>query len=93
MSFSITIKHPVRGKFYRARPSMAWIKRHDNGALISCGLTVDEPSAYSGTVWLTDRAFKALESRGVVVEITEQQWKHSGCQSSCILRGNAKCSW
>jgi hypothetical protein len=89
----ITIKHPKRGKYYRATVTPEWANRHDNGALISCGLTVDEPSAWSGKVWLSSRAFNTLEKTGRVQEITHDQWNHSGCQSRCIMRGDAMCQW
>lgn len=92
---SITIKDPIGPKYYRARVSYQWANRHDNGALISCGLTINEPSAWSGKVWLTRRAFNSLRARCInqVTEITEPEYQHSGCQSSCTRRGDAICRW
>lgn len=89
---TISIRDPKHDKFYRARVTPSWANRHDNGALISCGLTVDEANSY-GTVYLTSRAFALLKSTGRVTEITKEQWNHSGCQSSCILRGARECRW
>jgi hypothetical protein len=90
---SIAIRDTQNSKYYRAAVSISWAKRHDNGALISCGLTIDEPSAWSGHVWLTRRAFDRLQKTGAVKEITHDQWNHSGCQSSCVLRGAKECRW
>lgn len=89
---TISIRDTQHQKFYRATVTPTWANRHDNGALISCGLTIDEAS-YSGTVWLTRRAFARLQARGAVTEVTQDQWNHSGCQSSCIRRGAAECRW
>jgi hypothetical protein len=90
---TITIRDPKHSKSYRANVTPEWADRHDNGALISCGLTIDEPSPYSGTVWLTRRAFVALQRTGATTEITPEQANHSGCQSRCILRGDSLCQW
>lgn len=30
---------------------------------------------------------------GRAVEVLHQEWNHSGCQSSCVLRGNPICRW
>lgn len=93
---TITIKDPATSKYYKARVSISWAKRHDNGRLISCGLTIDEKSAYDGTtVYLTRGGFERLKrTRPTAVrEITALESQHSGCLSSCILRGADRCSW
>lgn len=72
-------------KFYRLTVSQRWAEQHDNGALVSCGLEVGKD--------LTERSLKALVQRGQAVEVTKDEWNHSGCQSSCVLRGAQKCSW
>jgi len=70
-----------RGKFYLLDVSPVWIKRHDNGALISCGLAVGED--------LSKDAFRRVKKE----EITFQRWTHLGCQSRCKLRGDGFCQW
>ena len=74
-----------RQSYYRAVVTRAWAIKHDNGALISCGLTVGEE--------LTLGQLKALVARGQAVEVTKEEWNHSGCQSSCTLRGAKECRW
>jgi len=80
---TISIKHGER--YYSARVSQSWAMRHDNGALISCGLTVGES--------LTDRAFKLAQKRFRVTEVSREAYNHSGCQSYCTLRGDVSCRW
>ena len=72
-------------KYYRARVTTSWAKRHDNGALISCGLTVGDRFPLG--------ALKTLIARGQAVEVDQDTYNHSGCQSACILRGHAACRW
>lgn len=93
---TISIRDTANGRFYRAHVSLRWANRHDNGALISCGLTIDAVSAWDQkTVYLTRRAFETLRKRnpGLVQEVSQEAWNHSGCQSSCKLRGAAECRW
>ena len=82
----ITIKNPKTGKFYYANVGASWVQRHDNGAMISCGLTVGEK-------YFSAHAFKALEKAGKLIEVSKDEWNHSGCQSGCVRRGDAKCVW
>jgi len=82
----ITIKNPKTGRYYVASVSPAWARRHDNGALVSCGLTVGDSS-------LSAAAFKTLEKAGALREISREDYNHSGCQSGCIRRGDPKCIW
>jgi hypothetical protein len=56
------------------------VMRVDNGALISCGLTAPK-----------DVSSKWVQKHGV--EVSETTYKHSSCQSSCVLRGNDRCGW
>lgn len=74
---------PIR--YYRADVSASFARKHDNGALISCGLTVPDslPAASLDRLITTKRAH----------EIDAETFNHSGCQSSCILRGASKCTW
>lgn len=73
-------------KYYRANVSPGWAQTHDNGALVSCGLTV-------GRDGFTARMLAGLIRRRRAIEVTESEWQHSGCQSSCILRGAERCTW
>jgi len=84
----ITIKNGT--KHYRANISPAWAAKRDNGALISCGLTVGKD--------LPERDFRLLEtltSRGqaILQEISHEEYNHSGCQSYCTRRGDDHCGW
>lgn len=67
-------------RYYMLRLTQRQARRVDNGALISCGLTA--PGDVS-SAW--------LQKHGK--EVSETAWKHSGCQSKCILRGNDTCQW
>ncbi len=84
-SLAISIRDKVNGKFYRAYVSITWAKRHDNGALISCGLTVPDDLSVS--------SLKRLQRKGVLTEVSQERWKHSSCLSACILRGAKECRW
>jgi hypothetical protein len=72
-------------RFYRLEVSPRWADQHDNGALISVGLTVGKD--------LTERSLKALIRRGQATEVTFDEYNHSGCQSYCKMRGNDRCAW
>lgn len=80
-------------RHYRATVTHTWFVRHDNGAMVSCGLTVDEPSGWSGRVWLSKAGLKRLQKQGRLTEVSKDTYNHSGCQSSCVLRGAATCHW
>jgi hypothetical protein len=80
-------------RFYRANVTHTWFMRHDNGAMVSCGLAVDEPSAWSGRVWISRSGLERLRKQGRLTEVAEDIWKHSGCQSRCKLRGDDICQW
>ena len=82
----LTIADPERHKYYKMAVSSAWADRHDNGCLISCGLTI-------GQHGFTRRMFQLALYRFSYVELTELEYQHSGCQSACILRGAATCRW
>lgn len=72
-------------RYFRATVTVGWAKRFDNGALVSCGLTVDDD--------LPRDTFNRLMTTGRVVAVSFDEWNHSGCQSSCTLRGDAACRW
>lgn len=74
-----------KDRFYRASVSAQWARRHDNGALVSCGLTVPES--------LSRRSLGALRFLGRLSEIGRSEWVHSSCSSSCTRRGDAACQW
>lgn len=82
----ITIKDPGNNKFYEASVTPRWANRYDNGAMVSCGLTV-------GQSRLTQRSLSTLRAQGRLKEISHDDWNHSSCQSGCIRRGAPKCSW
>ena len=63
--------------------SLAWVRRNDNGCLISIGISVPDE--------LSERALKRLGARAVPVSWDD--YAHSGCQSGGGRRGNAACRW
>lgn len=81
-------ENPVTGKtrYWVANVPPEWVKRHDNGAMISCGLTV-------GSGGLTKRQFNVMKGKYPCKEVTQDEWNHSGCQSSCKRRGDKECRW
>lgn len=85
MAIVITVK-ASETEFYEARLSIATFKRYDNGAMISCGLTVGKGSFKRSILdgWIR---------RGMTTPITREVYQHSGCLSSCINRGGNKCQW
>jgi hypothetical protein len=72
-------------RYYEATVSPQWAARHNNSALVSLGLTVGHD--------LTPRAWAAAKRRFRVVEVTQDEYNHGGCQSQCIRRGNSECRW
>jgi len=73
-------------QYYFASVTRAWAIAHDNGALVSCGLTVGQDG-------FTPRMFAWLQSRDRLDPITKDEWNHSGCQSYCVKRGAKECRW
>jgi GH24 family phage-related lysozyme (muramidase) len=82
--FTITVRNGEL--FYRAQLTHRQYMRHDNGAMVSCGLTVGRDGFRESTL---ARWIKA----GTAREITREDWQHSSCQSSCIRRGATACRW
>lgn len=72
--------------YYFADVTRVWAIKHDNGVLISCGLTVGENG-------FTLAMFKRLARNGQLTQVSQETWNHSGCQSGCVLRGDAECRW
>lgn len=70
----ITIKDPKENRYYFANVSQRWAIQHDNGALVSLGLTVDKD--------LSRRSFDSLQKRGALKEISHEQWNRSGSYGS-----------
>lgn len=80
---TICVKDPKVDRYYRAYVSRAFAVRHDNFALVSIGWTVNDD--------LPRRAWNAVKRDAV--EISREEWNHSGCQSSCVRRGGSECRW
>lgn len=80
----ITIQDGEQHYFATVTPQ--WAQRHDNGALISCGLTVGQDG-------FTRRMLDDLKRRGRLRAIDAATANHSGCQSSCVMRGGQTCQW
>lgn len=72
---------PKSKRAWRFRASEAWYRRNDNGHAVSIGFTVGED--------ITLRKLKALNA----TEVPYDEWNHSGCQSSCVKRGDKSCRW
>ncbi len=91
----VSIKDPRHDTYWFYDASVAWVRRHDNGVIVSCGLTVGEKSSYSGKAYLSETTFdrmKKTEKKNLRA-VTLDEWNHSGCQSQCVLRGNPTCRW
>ena len=78
----VAVRDPDHNKFYLVRLTERQVKRLNNGALVSLGLTV-------GANGFTRKEFDRLPK----TEISYDEWNHSGCQSSCIRRGHSTCRW
>ena len=65
-------------QYYRYDASPRWAKEHDNGALVSCGLTVGE-------------SLKSVPR--MAVKVSKAEWNHSSCLSRCKDRGDNICQW
>lgn len=77
---------PGAPKYYRVRLTPRQATRWNNGMLVSIGLIV-------GEFGFTASSLARLQRAGAAQEVTQDEWNHSGCQSSCIRRGNARCGW
>ena len=71
----------LTGQRFKLELTPAQARKHDNGALISCGLTIPDD--------MSEKTFNRLKP--VLVDNTEYQ--HSGCQSKCKERGYSICQW
>lgn len=74
----------LQGRHLRVRLPERIYRRLDNGHMVSIGLTDEDVSATRLRRW---------EARGMVNEITFEEWNHSSCQSSCAKRGDKTCAW
>ena len=74
----VYIRDPKAGKYYRYAADRAFVQRYDNGALTSCGLTI---------------GMDLLCVPEGATRVSREEYQHSGCQSTCILRGNRECRW
>jgi len=81
----ISIRDTVTGRTYEANLTARQYARHDNGAMISCGLSAPRD--------ISARLLSRWVSSGTAREIPFDKWNHSGCQSACKLRGDAECRW
>ena len=70
---------------YQLMLSTAQVKKYDNGAMVSCGLSIPEDMPESAFQWLF------VHQRAM--QVSETEYNHSGCQSRCVLRGDALCQW
>ncbi len=74
-----------RNVYYKAFVSRAWAQGHDNGVMFSCGLKLVED--------VKAEALDELLRKGQAVQVTFDEYNHSGCQSECVLRGGKTCRW
>jgi hypothetical protein len=86
----VTIHDEDTKKHYLATVSRQWAIKNDNGALISCGLTINE---WTGHCDITRNQLEWLRTHNRLKEITAGEANHSGCQSRCVMRGDAICQW
>jgi len=86
MGFRIYVMDFTNKQAFRIdNPSAAFVRKHDNGCLISIGLYIGE-DVTQATV---DRWIK----RGFAIAVDYDEANHGGCQSSCVRRGAAVCRW
>ena len=85
MDFIIYAYDEERDEYWRVNLTRRQYRRVDNGAMISCGLTI--PHDTKGK--MSRATFDRLPKQAV----TREQWQHAGCQSSCVLRGGQTCRW
>lgn len=78
---------PDHNHCYRITVTIAWIKRFDNGHLISIGAICGEDGIPTVDKIRASKGVLSLE------RTTYAEWQHSGCQSSCKARGDAECRW
>lgn len=69
-------------------PNEMMVGLPDNGALISCGLTVGW--SLDG---VTPPQLRHLIETGQATEVPAERRGHGGCLSSCVLKGHDRCSW
>jgi len=72
--------------YYKARLTRRQVSLWDNGAMVSCGLTVGEGRFKAASL-------RTLQAQGRVQPIDRETYLHSGCQSSCVRRGGSICRW
>lgn len=77
--------------YFRADVSQDFAERHDTGSLVSIGWTVGGTEDTHANMPL--RSFQYLQSKGFLTEVSKETWNHSGCQSTCRLRGHESCRW
>jgi len=72
-------------KHYYLYLSNAQCTKYNNYAMTSCGLQIPDDVPISVLNWLL------CHKRAIQIDATTAN--HSGCQSSCILRGDKICRW
>jgi hypothetical protein len=82
---TIYLRQDKTAKHYKLNLTRNQVRRYDNGAMISCGL--------SSPADVSTRTLNLWIKAGIAVEVDQQTWNHSGCQSSCTTRGDASCRW
>ena len=96
--FVVTIHDPRTNSYWKYRCGQGWYNKHDNGAMVSCGLTVGGKSGYSGKEYLSAATFDRMKKMyknapSALWRVDPEVGQHSGCQSSCVLRGDKQCRW
>jgi hypothetical protein len=81
MFIAIVVHDTENDKYYEALPSRGQMKKYTNHALLSCGWEMPKE--------LPRSSFARMPHK----EISQDEWTHAGCLSSCTHRGNEKCRW
>jgi len=81
----IAARNEETKEYYYLELSEGQVKKYDNFALVSCGLSI--PSEIS------QLAVDRMIAKGRATKINHDTWNHSGCLSRCVNQGGDKCQW
>ena len=79
------INFETKKAYVIVNPSLRFLREHDNGHLVSIGLSIGED--------IPESTVKRWVSRGFAKPTSYQDAIHGGCQSSCVKRGDDCCRW
>ena len=78
---NVTVADKERNTYYVIHVTPEWFKKHNNGHMFSLGLSIPEDISRTTAVRLPHTL------------ISYENWKHSGCLSRCVKRGDSLCRY